>query len=163
MDRRFQYPRHYVNKKGKRNREVEASSSAERPGGISTESRGGFSCETQLGHSSIITPHSLSLSHIHTKKKQSVVSCGSPVNETPSRSIVMRLSSSSAILSVCLNGPSLQRRRIFWDASPFNPAEVHLQSRRHIPEATNFSYIKQCSNESGLTEYNCALRLPLTT
>jgi hypothetical protein len=109
MGRRFQYPRHYV---GKKKREGERGrSSTERPGGIATESEGGFSCEMPLGHSSIITLHSLSLSPFppYTKKKQSVVSCGSPVNETPSRRIVIRLSTSSSILSVRLIGLSLQR------------------------------------------------------
>jgi hypothetical protein len=30
-------------------------------------------------------------------------------------------------------------------------------------QATNFSYIKQYSNQSGLTEYNSGVRLPLPT
>jgi hypothetical protein len=31
------------------------------------------------------------------------------------------------------------------------------------PQATNFTYIKQYSNQSGLTEYNSGVRLPLPT
>jgi hypothetical protein len=30
-------------------------------------------------------------------------------------------------------------------------------------QTTNFSYIKQYSNQSGLTEYNSGVRLPLPT
>jgi hypothetical protein len=39
-----------------------------------------------------------------------------------------------------------------------------LLGRKSKPlQATNFSYIKQSSNQSGLTEYNSGVRVPLPT
>jgi hypothetical protein len=37
----------------------------------------------------------------------------------------------------------------------------YLNSSQNSPQATNFSYIKQYANQSGLTEYNSEVWLPL--
>jgi hypothetical protein len=36
----------------------------------------------------------------------------------------------------------------------------YLNASQNSPQATNFSYIKQYANQSGLTEYNSEVRLP---
>jgi hypothetical protein len=38
-----------------------------------------------------------------------------------------------------------------------------IRRKQNYPQATNFSYIKRYSNQSGLTKYNSGVRLPLPT
>jgi hypothetical protein len=41
--------------------------------------------------------------------------------------------------------------------------KMYLHASQNSPQTTNFSYIKQYSNQSGLTIYNSGIRFPLPT
>jgi hypothetical protein len=47
--------------------------------------------------------------------------------------------------------------------SPSPKCIGYSDESQNSPQATNFSYIKQYSNQSGLTEYNSGVQLPLPT